>query len=47
MRQAFLLPAGFNIKVSLVKNPSTASGYIDGGTILAQGSLENYDFKQY
>jgi hypothetical protein len=41
------LPAGFNIKVSLVKNPSTASGYIDGGTILAQGSLENYDFKQY
>lgn len=37
------LPTNFNIKVSIVKNPSTASGYIDGGTILAEGSLERVD----
>ena len=34
------IPAGFDIKVSIVKNPSTASGYIDGGIVLDEGSLE-------
>jgi hypothetical protein len=34
---------GWNVKVSLVKNPSSASGYIDGGTVLAEGSYDRYD----
>jgi hypothetical protein len=34
---------GFDIKLYIVKNPATASGYIDGGTILDQASYEVFD----
>jgi hypothetical protein len=30
---------GFDINIYLIKNPATASGYIDGGTIIASGSI--------
>jgi hypothetical protein len=30
---------GFDINIYLVKNPRTSSGYIDGGTIIASGSI--------
>jgi len=41
--EAVGLPTNFNIKVSIVKNPITASGYIDGGIVLAEGSLEAFN----
>jgi hypothetical protein len=32
-------PPGFGIDIYIIKNPNTASGYLDGGTILASGVL--------
>ena len=33
------IPAGFRIDISIIKNPSVASGYIDGGTVLGTGTF--------
>lgn len=41
------IPAGFGMDIYLIKNPSTASGYIDSGTILASGVLESTSEKDY
>jgi len=32
-------PPGFGIDIYIIKNPNTASGYLDGGTIIASGVL--------
>jgi hypothetical protein len=46
------IPSSFDVKIELIKNPISSSGYIDGGTVLASGSLEfigldPFDEKQY
>ena len=40
-------PAGFGIDIYMIKNPSTASGYLDGGTVLASGVLTSTSEKNY
>ena len=40
-------PPGFGIDIYLIKNPSTASGYLDGGTVLASGVLVATSLKDY
>jgi hypothetical protein len=36
----FEFPPTFDVKISLIKNPITAGGYLDGGTVIAEGSIE-------